>query len=123
MAYGQTELTAMIQQDLEMMEGRREPVKAGFLEKMGVKKVKPTLLHVNPDDEFSDPAIGPNLAIVENYSTLARRLSGENQPVYEEPVQVIKLKEDGYMLLNGHHRWAGSIRARVSTIRIKIQDP
>ena len=38
MAYGQTELTAMIQQDLEMMEGRREPVKAGFLEKMGVKK-------------------------------------------------------------------------------------
>lgn len=123
MAYGQTNLQAMIQEDLEKMKGRLNPVKAGFLEKRGIKKVSPTQLHVNPADEFSFPSIGPNLAIVENYSSLARRQYSMGDLVFEEPLQVNKLSQGGYLILNGHHRWAGAIRACVPTIRIKIIDP
>lgn len=122
MAYG-TQLEQMIQEDLKKMEGHRDPVKAGFLEKMGPKKVKPTELHVNPDDEFTFPNIGPNSAIVENYSAIARREYGLNGKVFEEPVQVNKLREGGYLILNGHHRWAGAMRARIPSIRIRVVDP
>lgn len=122
MAYG-TSLEAMIQEDLKRMEGRREPVKAGFLEKKIPKKVKPSSLHVNPADEFSFPQIGPNASIVENYSTLARRRYSLGEPVFDEPVQVNKLREGEYLILNGHHRWAGVMRAGIPTIRILVTDP
>ena len=45
-----TELEKMIQEDLKKMEGRRETVKAGILEKRIPKKVNPSRLHVNPAD-------------------------------------------------------------------------
>ena len=122
MAYG-TNLERMIQEDLHNMEGRRETVKAGLLEKLHPKKVKPSVLHVNPSDEFTFPDIGPNAAIVENYCTLARRLYSMGQRVFDEPLQVNKLKQGGYLILNGHHRWAGAIRACVPTIRIQVLDP
>ena len=118
-----TELEKMIQEDLKKMEGRRETVKPGFFEKMRPKKVKPSRLHVNPADEFTFPNIGPNAAIVENYSALARRRYSLNERVFDEPVQVNKLKEGDYLILNGHHRWAGVIRACVPTIRIQVLDP
>ncbi len=123
MAYGQTDLVAMIQADLKKMEGHRETVKAGFMEKRFPKKVKPSELHVNPDDEFTFPNIGPNPSIVENYSALARRQFSLGDKVFEEPLQVNKLREGGYLILNGHHRWAGAVRACVPTIRIQILDP
>ena len=118
-----TDLEKMIQEDLKKMEGHRETVKASLFEKMLPKKVSPDKLHVNPDDEFTFPNIGPNLAIVENYSVLARRRYSLDEKVFEEPLQVNKLKEGGYLILNGHHRWAGVIRACVPTIRIQILDP
>ena len=114
---------AAIQEDLKRMEGHRETVKAGLLEKAGIKKVSPSKLHVNPDDEFSSPDIGPNESIVENYSSLARRQYALGNPVFEEPLQVNKLRQGDYLILNGHHRWAGAIRACVPTIRIRILDP
>ena len=122
MAYG-TNLEKMIQEDLHNMEGRRETVKAGFMEKRFVKKVKPSELHVNPADEFTFPNIGPNPAIVENYCTLARRQFNMNMHVFDEPLEVNKLRQGGYLILNGHHRWAGAIRACVPTIRIHVLDP
>ena len=122
MAYG-TDLERMIQEDLQNMKGRLETVKAGALEKMIPKKVKLSLLHVNPDDEFTFPNIGPNTAIVENYCTLARRQYSMGEKVFDEPVQVNKLRQGGYLILNGHHRWAGVIRAGVPVIRIQITDP
>lgn len=123
MAYGQTSLQAMIQEDLEKMKGRLEPVKAGFMEKLKPKKVRPSELHVNPADEFTFPNIGPNTSIVENYSTIARRQYSLGEPVFEEPLQVNKLRQGGYLILNGHHRWAGAMRACVPTIRIRVVDP
>ena len=117
------DIKKLIREDLSNMEGRRETVKAGLLEKMVPKKVKTALLHVNPADEFTFPNIGPNIAIVENYCTLARRKYSLGEHVFDEPLQVNKLKEGGYLILNGHHRWAGAIRAGVPTIRIQVTDP
>ena len=123
MAYGLTDMSRRIAEDLKMMEGHRATVKAYLFEKIGTRKVSPDKLHVNPDDEFSDPNIGPNNAIIENYSQIARRNSAEGLLVYEEPIIVNKLREGGYLILNGHHRWAGAIRARVKEVRISITDP
>lgn len=123
MAYERSSLQTMIREDLELTEGRRELEKAGFLEKLRPKKVRPSMLHVNPDDEFCFPDIGPNDAIVENYSALARRLHSLDEDVFDEPLQVVKMKMGGYMILNGHHRWAGVVRARVPTVRIQVRDP
>ena len=122
MTYDASDIKSWIREDLKFTEGRRETVKAGLLERRIPKKVKPEELHVNPDDEFTFPDIGPNDAIIENYSTLARRYFALKEPVYPEPLQVLKLKMGGYMILNGHHRWAGALKARVPTIRIVVSD-
>ena len=60
---------------------------------------------------------------MENYCTLARRSFSLGEKVFDEPLQVNKLKVGGYLILNGHHRWAGVIRAGVPTIRIQVLDP
>jgi len=123
MAYSPTSLAGFIQEDLEKMEGKREPVKANAFQRFGIKKVSPFELHVNPDDEFSMAHVGPNGSIVENYCSIARRDDAIGRPVYEEPIIVVKLRSEGYMMLNGHHRWAGAIRAGVPKVRISIENP
>ena len=105
MAYEKSFIITHIREDLEKTEGKRDVVKANPIEMMMVKKVSPEELHVNPADEFSFPDIGPNDA------------------VFEEPILVNKIKYGGYLILNGHHRWAGALKARVKKIRIKIQNP
>ena len=123
MNFNDTEIGRLIQKDLSMMEGRRETVKAGMLDRMRIRKVSPKQLHVNPDDEFSYPNIGPNDAIISNYCQLALRNSSLNLEVFDEPIIVNKLRVGGYLILNGHHRWAGAIRAHVKTVRISIENP
>jgi hypothetical protein len=122
MAYEKSFIITHIREDLEKTEGKRDVVKANPIEMMMVKKVSPEELHVNPADEFSFPDIGPNDAIIENYSQIARRNEAMNLAVFEEPILVNKIKYGGYLILNGHHRWAGARKARVKKIRIKIQN-
>ena len=64
MAFKNTAVSKMIREDLEKTQGGYEIVQASLFERMGVKKVPPSELHVNPNDEFSDPEIGPNDSIV-----------------------------------------------------------
>ena len=81
------------------------------------------LLHANPDDEFSMGTIGPNDSIISNYCQIARREYSLSEAVYDEPIIVNKLERDGYLILNGHHRWAGAIMAHVPKVRIAIVNP
>ena len=115
-----SDIKKLIREDLEKMEGKRDVVKAGVLDRMLIKKVPPKQLHVNPADEFSFPDIGPNDSIVTNYSQIARRSDSLGEPVFEDPIIVNKLREGGYLILNGHHRWAGAIQAHMKTVRIQI---
>ncbi len=123
MAYMKSSLYQMIRDDLKRMEGQRETVKAGFMEKRMPKSVPISKLHVNPDDEFTFPNIGPNDSIVENYSQIARRNREMNLNVYPEPIIVNRLKMGDYLILNGHHRWAGAVKAGVPKVRILVTDP
>ena len=122
MAYEKSFIITHIREDLEKTEGKRDVVKANPIEMMMVKKVSPEELHVNPADEFSFPDIGPNDAIIENYSQIARRNEAMNLAVFEEPILVNRIKYGGYLILNSHHRWAGALKARGKKIRIKIQN-
>lgn len=123
MAYERSFIITRIREDLEKMDELRQVVKAGPFETLLVKKVSPEELHVNPADEFTFPDIGPNESIIENYSQIARRSEALKMEVFEEPILVNKLKNGGYLILNGHHRWAGALKARVKKIRIKVQNP
>ncbi len=123
MRYGKSAFDKIISENLKKTEGHREVVKAGLTERIGVKKVSPSMLYVNPDDEFSFPDIGPSDSIIENYCQIARRNYALGMPVFSDPIVVNKLRQGGYMILNGHHRWAGATKARIPKVRISIVNP
>ena len=106
--------------DVEKYEGIRKTIKAGFIERCAVRYCSPNELHPNPDDEFSMVEVGPNLEIVGNYVKEIQYNLKHGMVIYEEPVIVQKMEPDGYILLNGHHRWFAAIRMRINKIHIKI---
>ena len=113
---------------LEETERVREdyyPVKAGLFTRLMKKWEKPGKLHPNPDDEFSMKEIGPNYGIVAEYEEAYRRYMGissqyENSGSPMEPLIVQKARPDGYLILNGHHRWAAAMRMNIRKVRIQI---
>ena len=123
MAFEKSVMHTRIREDLEKMQDKRETVKPNIFEKLFIKKALTSELHVNPEDEFTYANVGPNDAIMENYRQIARRNSSLGLPVFEEPVQVNKLRQGGYLILNGHHRWAGAVKARIPKVRISIVNP
>ena len=98
-------------------------VKAGFLERLVVKSLSPEDMHPNPEDEFVSETVGPNDEIINSYVRQIPMLQRCEKPIFTEPIMVEKMLPKGYLILNGHHRWAGAIRACVPTIRIRILDP
>ncbi len=114
------EFDVFIQEEVNKLKGVTMPVKAGLLERLLVKKLPCTKMHPNPDDEFSFPDIGPNYQIVSRYVDEIKHLASKGLPVFEEPVLVEKLHPRGYMLLNGHHRWAAAMRLHYRKLNVKI---
>jgi len=98
------------------------PVRAGLLECLLVKKAAISKLHPNPDDEFSRPDIGPNYSIISEYMMRYQRYGSMKKPeeLVEEPLMVEKVHPDGYMLLNGHHRWAAFWKLGVKKAPVSI---
>lgn len=118
-----TALMAYIQEDLKKYENCREIVKAGSLTRLTKKSAAPEELHPNPEDEFCFPEIGPNGGIVSKYCQEAVRLKGYGETVFPEPIQVAKMKPDGYLILNGHHRWAAALQTAMKKVHIEIVNP
>lgn len=116
------ELLDYIYNDVEKYDAVRRIVKANIFERTFKNKVSPKMLHANPKDEFSDPHIGPSLSIIGNYEKYAVRtdLLKHQNPYYDEPVIVEKMRPDGYMIINGHHRWAAAMKAGLKEMYIKI---
>ena len=61
-----------IQQDIKKYGENRKTVRAGIIDVLTVRYLSPEQMHVNPDDEFSDPKVGPSEEIVERYIDEAR---------------------------------------------------
>jgi hypothetical protein len=123
MSYEPVDIYKIIKEDLAKMEGKLTPVKVSILTKNFTHYASPHELHVNPDDEFSMPSVGPSESIISNYSSIARTNAARGEKVYPKPIIVYKLSSDGYMMLNGHHRWAGALIAGVKKVHISIENP
>lgn len=117
-----------LKNEIDKVKGTYYPVRAGILRCFLIKEAKYERLHPNPNDEFCFPNIGPNYEIVSRYEQEYRIVGNELRgPVFlrsdiREPLMVEKTRPEGYMILNGHHRWAAAYRAGLSKLPIKIVD-
>ena len=125
MAGSLTQLQSFLAEEVAKMKGVCYPVKAGFLKRVCTKKLPLSSLHPNPDDEFCNPEIGPNDEIISRYvKDYARSLddvaSGFSRSGVAERIIVEKVNPSGYMILNGHHRWAAAMKVGRKVIPAKI---
>ena len=123
MASTSTAFTESIAEDIKKYEGVRVLLKAGLLESLLVKKTSCDNLHPNPEDEFSIPAIGPSYRIISDYEKDIRDCMNKGMDPFsnwEDPLYVQKMYPEGYMLLNGHHRWAAAKRIGLKKVPVKI---
>ena len=109
-----------VNEELQKYDGIYLPVKAFFLERAFVKKISPQKLHPNPDDEFCHPDVGPNDGIISKYLKQIRFNQQHSMPLFDEPLMIEKMRPDGYMLLNGHHRWAAALMMDVEKVPVQI---
>ena len=115
-----TQLTEYVLKDIEQQKGVAIPVHAGLLERLVIKSTACKNIHPNPDDEFSMEKIGPSYRIISEYETKFRDAMRLDRPPIDDPLMVEKLRPHGYMLLNGHHRWAAAMRCNIKRVPIKI---
>ena len=77
-------------------------------------------LHANPNDEFTFPDIGPNYGIISRYEEEIRNsYRVKQEPFDDDPIIVEKLHSHGYLIMNGHHRWAAAKKQGLKKIRFK----
>ncbi len=121
-----TEFSAFLKEEVRKVKGIAYPVRAGLLRRTLVREVPLRKLRPNPDDEFCLPGIGPNDSIVSGYmQTLGRpnaafsaRSPGNKYPI--DPLIVQRIRPGGYMILNGHHRWAAACRMGLDRVPVRI---
>ena len=109
-----------VREELKKYDGIYLPVKANILEQIFVSKISPKKIHPNPNDEFCFEDIGPSDKIIGKYCSQIS-INRENGAVlFDDSLIVEKIRPDGYMLLNGHHRWAAGILMEVKTLPVKV---
>ena len=112
-----------VQEDVEKYNGRRELTRANLIDILTVRHLPPERLHVNPDDDFANPEVGPNERIVGKYMEEAKREMAVGEMSFEDPIMVAKMKAGDYMIVNGHHRWAAAVRVGLKEVRVVIVNP
>ena len=124
MAGGNTRFQEFLAQEVKKHKGIYVPVKAGLLKRVFVREVPLKKIHPNPDDEFCAPEVGPNNEIVSRYMQVFADNHLHHMKHYcEDPVLIEKIRPGGYMILNGHHRWATALRLgykRIATRTVNL---
>ena len=126
MAGGNIQFQEYLANEVRKVQGIYVPIHAGIIRRLLVRKTSLKRLHPNPDDEFCFPKIGPNYEIVSNYEKEYRRIRKNKNdarfvsPTAKEPLTVERIRPDGYMIMNGHHRWAAAYRTGLKQIPVKI---
>ena len=116
-----TAFDEFIAEEVKRYKGIYVPVKAGILRRALIRWAPLGKLHPNPDDEFCMPKVGPNYRIISEYIQSFRQ-AAHTKDYCEEPLTVEKVRPDGYLILNGHHRWAAALRMGFYRIPIRIVD-
>ena len=119
---GNSEFDNYIAEEIQKYNGVSMPLKTGMLRRLLVTRVGCKRLHPNPNDEFSRPEIGPSYRIISDYEKkfLHYGCPSDFCVMGLDPIVVERMHPDGYMILNGHHRWAAAIRLGYIKIPIKI---
>ena len=117
---GKTQFEQFIADEIEKNRGRLVPVKASLAERMFVRKAHWKDLHPNPDDEFCFPSIGPNYGIISNYERMIQESRRASKAIRRDSITVEKVLPEGYMILNGHHRWGAAVKMNYSPLPISI---
>lgn len=120
MAAVSTRFGNFISEEVDKYQGRLVPVKASLPERIFTRMVRCDRLHPNPYDEFSDPSVGPNYEIVSGYEHRIKESRAHGDPPWDDPILVEKMLPDGYLILNGHHRWAAAVRMGLNRVRIRV---
>lgn len=94
--------------------------KASLLERFLVKKRPTELLYPNPRNDFARPEIGPHFGIINEYCMKMSSQGKGNAPYEIEPLIVEKMAGDGYMILDGHHRWAAAMMLGIEMLPVQI---
>ena len=109
-----------VNDELKKYDGIYLPVKANVLEQIFIKKLSPKKLHPNPEDEFCFKEIGPNEEIIDKYLKQIRINKQHNVELFDEPLIIEKIRPDGYMIINGHHRWAAALLLEEKKVPVKL---
>ena len=123
MARDNSALMQFVTADIQKYDGIRMPLKASLVEKALVRKLPMDRLHPNPDDEFCMPQIGPNYSIISGYEQQIRNATERGKSPFAEPLMVEKMRPDGYLILNGHHRWAAARNMGLKSVPVNIINP
>lgn len=115
-----TQLMEYVLNDIEKQKGVSIPVRASLLERLIVTSASCKNLHPNPEDEFSMESVGPSYRIIGEYQAKFRDAQRMGSRPFDDPLMVEKLRPHGYLLLNGHHRWAAAMRCGFKRVPIKI---
>ena len=102
------------------------PVKSSLLRRLVVRNVRCEKLHPNPEDEFCKSSVGPSFEIIRKYTNQFRTAGNariSSSMVYHEDDDALiieRIRPDGYIILNGHHRWAAGRFAGLDKLPVKI---
>lgn len=108
-------------EEVEKYNSLSFPVKANIFERAIIRKVPIVKVHPNPNDEFCKPNVGPNYSIISDYIYRIGNGWGFVQTDSAlESIIVEKIHPDGYMILNGHHRWAAYYKLGRKHVPVKV---
>lgn len=117
MAGSKTAFEQYVADSVQKLEGVYFPLKASLLARILTKKAPCKRLYPNPADEFCMPDIGPSEDIISSY---AEQFLENLSPSFCEPIIIEKLHPEGYMIINGHHRWAAAWRTNHAKIPVRV---
>ena len=121
MSNTKSEFDRFLEEEIRRFSSVSYPVRAGLLRRLLTRRLPCSKIHPNPEDEFCKPEVGMNREIVSKYrqDILAARFHAQRDG-FAEPLLVQKIRPEGYMLLNGHHRWAASVMLQVRSVPVRI---
>lgn len=109
------EITEYVRDQLAKYQGISFPVKSSILRRLFIKKLHWKKMHPNPDDPFTNPDVGPSERIISDYKNKLLKNNSELEPIVLE-----KMHPDGYLIMNGHHRWAAAMMLDIKRIPVRI---
>ncbi len=117
------DLDKYIADEMAKYKGTGFAVKSSRLRRFFIRSVPCDQVHPNPMDEFCDPEIGPNYEIISKYRARLQNAlenASKAEDLNLEPIVVERMYPDGYMIINGHHRWAAALMMGRPKIAVKI---